>query len=474
MSGAVDGDGVKAGWLDLLRAGRAVFTGLLNLAVILHGVHTFVLATVMPSVIADIGGAAYYAWPAMVYMTGTIIGAASGAPVRAAFGRRRGYVLSGLIFIAGSAAGAAAPSIAVLLAGQMIQGLGGGLLLSQSMALVRELYEGPLRARILALINTAWVAAALIGPAGAGFFAGAGWWRGAFWAVIPFAALVCGLAWRYVPASEPPAVRPGIPARRLALLAAGVFCVGGAGQIDSIAPAAVLVLAAGVLIWGTLRLDSAVDADNALFPKRPLSMSSPVGATYWIFISVALTQIAPSIFLPLLLGGLHGVAMLWVGYYNMLMSCAWSVGSIAAAYVTGRSRTRLAMVAGSVLSLAGLVGIAVGVGQAGLVWHGAMTLLVGLGIGIVNVLAITWIMTIPASGEESLTASAIPALRSLGLAFGAAAVGLIANAGGLGEATDPQAIAGALKWVFGLCALAPAAGLVMVYRAFALAGRPAA
>ncbi len=474
MTGTAAGDGDETGWLDLLRSGRAVFTGLLNLAVILHGVHSFVLATVMPSVIADIGGAAYYAWPAMVYMIGTIIGAAGGSPVRAAFGRRRGYVLSGLIFIAGSAMGAVAPTIAVLLAGQMIQGLGGGLLLSQSMALVRELYEGPLRTRILALINTAWVAAALIGPAGAGFFAGIDWWRGAFWAVIPFALLVCGLAWRYVPASETPAARPGIPVRRLALLAAGVFCVGGAGQIDAIAPGVALVLAAGVLIWATLRLDAAADADNALFPTRPLSMSTPVGATYWIFISIALTQIAPSIFLPLLLGGLHDVAMLWVGYYNMLMSCAWSVGSIAVAHITSRSGTRLAMVVGSLLSLVGLAGIAVGIGQAGLVWHGAMTVLVGLGIGIVNVLAITWIMAIPASGEETLTASAIPALRSLGLAFGAAAVGLIANAGGLGDASDPEAIAGALRWVFGLCALAPAAGLVMVYRTFALAGRSAA
>ena len=46
------------GWLDLMRGGRRVFTILLNLAVILHGVNTFVLSTVMPSVIADIGGAA--------------------------------------------------------------------------------------------------------------------------------------------------------------------------------------------------------------------------------------------------------------------------------------------------------------------------------------------------------------------------------------------------------------------------------
>lgn len=466
-------DAPKAGWLDLLRSGRAVFTVLLNMAVVLHGVHTFVLTTVMPSVISDIGGAAYYAWPAMVYLIGTIVGASSGSPVRAAFGRRRGYVLSGLIFIAGSAVGATAPSIAVLLAGQMIQGIGGGLMLSQSMALVRELYEGPLRTRILALINTTWIAAALIGPAGAGFFAEIDWWRGAFWSVIPFALLVCGLAWRYVPASEPPAVRPGIPTRRLALLAAGVFSVAAAGQVEAvglgIGPGIALVVLAGVLVWLTLRLDG--KAESALFPKRPLSMSTPVGAAYWLFIAIALTQIAPSIFLPLLLGALHDVPMLWIGYYNMVMSCAWSVGSFGVAHLTTRSGMRLAMAIGSVLSVLGLAGIAIGVNHAGLVWHGAMTVVVGLGIGMTNVLAITWIMSIPAPGEENLTASAIPALRSLGLAFGAAAVGLISNAGGLGDASDPADVARALTWVFGICAAAPVLGLLMVFRTFALADK---
>ena len=228
------GAAARGGWLDLMRGGRGVFTVLLNLAVILHGVNTFVLSTVMPSVIADVGGAAYYAWPAMMYLIGTIVGAASGTPVRAALGRRHGYVASGFVFVAGSAVAALAPSMAFLLAGQLLQGFGGGLLLSQSMALVREIYDGPLRGRILALINATWVAAAMIGPAEAGFFAAVEWWRGAFWVAVPFALLVCALGWRYVPPSGEPGTRAGFPVRRLALVAAGVLCVAAAGQIESI------------------------------------------------------------------------------------------------------------------------------------------------------------------------------------------------------------------------------------------------
>ena len=143
------GEAARGGWLDLMRGGRGVFTVLLNLAIILHGVNTFVLSTVMPSVIADIGGAAYYAWPAMVYLIGTIVGASSGAPVRAVLGRRHGYVASGLRVRRGQRSRrAGAERWRCCSPGSFLQGFGGGLLLSQSMALVREIYEGPLRGRI--------------------------------------------------------------------------------------------------------------------------------------------------------------------------------------------------------------------------------------------------------------------------------------------------------------------------------------
>ena len=461
----------RAGWLDLLRGGRGVFTVLLNLAVILHGVNTFVLSTVMPSVIADIGGAAYYAWPAMVYLIGTILGASGGTPVRAALGRRQGYVASGVVFVIGSAIAALAPGMAVLLAGQLLQGFGGGLLLSQSMALVREIYDGALRGRILAVINAAWVAAAMIGPAEAGLFAAIAWWRGAFWAAIPVAALVCALAWRYVAPSDGAGKRSGFPLRRLGLIAAGVMCVAAAGQVDSVPVGVALVIAACLLVRFTLGLDG--KSDSPIYPRRALSPSTDVGAANWMFMLLAATQVAPAVFLPLLLGVLHDVPPLWLGYYNMLMSFAWSAGSIAVAHVTGRGATRWAILAGFAISTAGLAGMAVGVAAHPLWLLAVWSIVIGLGIGISNVLAITWTMSIAAAGEESLTASAIPAIRSLGLAFGAAAIGLIANASGLGDATEPENVERAMTAVFAFCALAPAAGLLMTLLSFAANARRA-
>ena len=224
-----EGSAAASAWIDLFREGRGVYTVLLNLGVILHGTNIFIVATVMPTVVADIGGVEFYSWPAMVYMIGTIVGASSGAPVRAAFGRRFGFVVAALVFLVGGCGCAVAPNMPVLLGTHLVQGIGGGLMLAQSMALVSELYSGGLRARILAIINTVWVAAALAGPAGGGVFASIGWWRGAFWATVPIAVCVAWLAWRSVPQSALNRAAARVPYRRLGLLVLGVLCVAAAG-----------------------------------------------------------------------------------------------------------------------------------------------------------------------------------------------------------------------------------------------------
>ena len=68
----------KAGWADLFRDGRSKYTLLLNLGVGIHALDIFIITTVMPSGVDDIGGHAWYTWPTMIYMVGSIMGAACG------------------------------------------------------------------------------------------------------------------------------------------------------------------------------------------------------------------------------------------------------------------------------------------------------------------------------------------------------------------------------------------------------------
>ena len=152
----------KSEWMDLFRGGLAPYTVLLNLGIALHAIDIFVITTIMPTVVSDIGGISFYAWTSMLYMVGTIIGSAAGGYFRARMGTRGGYVWGGLILLVGTVACAIPPDMGTLLAARVVKGIGGGLVIAQSMALISDLYTPTIRTRILALISTTWTVASFL------------------------------------------------------------------------------------------------------------------------------------------------------------------------------------------------------------------------------------------------------------------------------------------------------------------------
>ena len=450
-----------AGWGELWREGRAVYTVILNLGIGLHAIDVFIISTVMPAVVADIGGAKFYAWSTMLYMVASIIGAASGAPIRAALGARRGYTLAGAIFLLGTAGCGASPSMAVLLVMRTAQGFGGGLLLSQSMGLVGELYPAGLRNRILALVSGVWGVAALIGPLVGGVFAELDWWRGAFWASLPVIVLFTALAWRTLPATARVDSVTRFPWRRLALLGAGVLAVGLASTIEIHAAMAALVVLAVVLVGVTFRMDAGMD--NRLFPSHPTSLNSPVGTAFWIFFLASITHVSIGVFLPLILQVVHGLTPLVAGYFNAILAVSWTAASFFTSGWRGRGES-VAIVGGPALAFAGMVGLALGTVVLSPVYIGCLTAMVGFGIGTSNLHLTSGTLRRALKGEENLTASSIPTIRSLGIAFGAALSGLIANLAGLGAGISVEVVARAITWVDAATALAPAAAVVLALR----------
>jgi len=449
-----------SGWKDLFRDGRGAFTVILNLGIGLHAIDVFVIASVMPTVVRDIGGSAFYAWPTMLYMVASIAGAASGGPLKAALGARKGYALGGLLFLAGSAACGASPTMAALLIARIVQGYGGGLLLAQSMALIGELYPAELRTRVLALVSSVWGVAALVGPMIGGIFAEIGWWRGAFWTTVPIIAAFTAGAWRALPARAVAAV-PRFPVRRIALLAAGVLCAGFTGNSPGFAAKGALLAAAAALVVWTFRLDGT--ADNRLFPPRPLSVRTAVGRAYWIMFLFSMTHTSISLYLPLALQELHGVTPLAAAYAVASLAVAWTLASFVTAGWRGAAE-RAAIVGGPLLTLLAMVALTLGVTTFPPVLSCVLTGCVGFGIGAANLHLVALAMRIAEPGYESLTASSIPTIRALGISFGAAIAGLIANMAGLDAGITVATVAAATTWVYGATILAPAVALLLAVR----------
>lgn len=439
----------KAPWSDLFRDGQALYSVLVILGTMLHALQVLVMAIIMPTVVADIGGAEYYTWAAMLYTVGSIVGAAAVAPVWSALGGARpGYTLSGLAFLAGTLGCALAPNIGWLNAARLVQGLAGGLVTGGSMALIGSLFPAPLRTRILAIQQGTFTASHLLGPVMGGVFAQFGWWRGSFWGMLPFLALFSVLAWVKLPQRiGVDAVRGSarFPFMRLLLLSAAVFCVAAIGPVERMAFRTGLALAALALLWWVFRLDRGLP--NKLYPSHALSLTKTVGLSLWIILFMGLVQTALSIFLPLLLQVVHGVPPLIVNFMNIILSFAWTIGTFSVAGWTG-TRERAALASGPILMLLGLTGVVISTRTPDLAVLTASTFVFGLGIGVHNVHLVSRAMAAALPGEERITASALTSIRSVGTALGAALIGVLASLAGLGDATEPHAVAGALSFVF--------------------------
>jgi MFS family permease len=386
----------------------------------------------------------------MLYLVGSIMGAASYGPLRARIGGRRSLAVAGAVFSLGALGCSLAPAISALLVARLFQGIGGGLILAGSMAFTSVLFGPRLRKFAVAVTNITWIIAAIVGPVQAGVFAELGWWRGAFLLYVPIGtAFLVGVLWK-IPQGADQATADSralrFPIWRVGLLGLGVLCVASSGMAEPAALRAALIVAAGLIVWYAFTRDA--HAENRLFPSQPLSLSEPVGLAYWGHILVGAAYVAVSIYLPLVLTVLHGIAPLYVGLANGLMSIGWSIAAGFSAGLHGSSERKV-VIAGPIGLMIGSLGLALAaVFGAHVAWVLVCALMVGMGIGSFHVHMTARAMGVARSGEESITASSLSTIRALGMAFGAAVAGTVANVAGLQELATPDTVRTAVTWVY--------------------------
>jgi hypothetical protein len=185
---------------------------------------------------------------------------------------------------------------------------------------------------------------------------------------------------------------------------------------------------------------------------------------------ISAAYIAVSIYLPLVLTVLHGIAPLYVGLANGMMSIGWSVGAGLSAGLHG-SRERHVVLAGPVCLMIGSLGMAaVAAFGAHFVWVLLCAPMVGIGIGLFHVHMTARVMGVARFGEESITASSLSTIRALGMAFGAAVAGTVGNVAGLQDLATPDTVRTAVTWVYLFNMLPLVLAAVVAARFFQMAG----
>jgi EmrB/QacA subfamily drug resistance transporter len=126
------------------------------------------------------------------------------------FGRRRVFIIGAVMFTGASAAGGLAPAFGVLLACRIVQGVGGALMLPNTVAIVSAAFAERERGRALGLMGGAAAIAGALGPTIGGALTAAVSWRAVLLVNVPLAVLAVAGTLHAVPPDSLAGRRPHI------------------------------------------------------------------------------------------------------------------------------------------------------------------------------------------------------------------------------------------------------------------------
>lgn len=144
-----------------------------------------------------------------VFFIGMALGQVAGGAVSDQRGRRLPMVVGGLVC-------ALAPNIGVLMAGRLLQGLGGGAAAVVGHAVLVDLAHGSQLASVMSVLMALGALAPMIAPVAGGAVLSVGTWRMVFWFLVGFGLFMTMMAFFFVPESLPPERRQSGGLRRLA------------------------------------------------------------------------------------------------------------------------------------------------------------------------------------------------------------------------------------------------------------------
>src|SRR5215470_7200419 len=203
---------------------RNIFYGLM-LGMFLSALNQTIVATALPTIGRDFGDFENLSWVIIAYLLSSTVVSPLYGKLSDIHGRRTMMLVAIGLFIAGSAASAAAPNMAALIAGRTLQGIGGGGIVPLTQTTIADMITPRERGRYQAYIGTSWIVAGVAGPALGGIIAQYLHWSVIFWLNVPL-GLIAGLlthrAMKRLPRHERPH-RLDIVGATLMIAAATVF-----------------------------------------------------------------------------------------------------------------------------------------------------------------------------------------------------------------------------------------------------------
>ncbi|MHA3021443.1 MDR family MFS transporter [Mycobacterium sp. BMJ-28] len=430
----IDGSGAIG-----LRRRNIVFVAVL-LGMLLAALDQTIVATALPTVVADLGGAGHQSWVVTSYLLASTIATAIVGKLGDLFSRKTVFQTSIVFFLAGSVLCGLAQSMSMLVAARALQGVGGGAIMVTATAVIAEVIPLRDRGRYQGALGAVFGVTTVIGPLLGGFFTDHLTWRWAFWINVPVAVVVFAVATVAIPALAGRA-KPVIDYAGILLVgigAAGLTLATSWGGAEYPWSSPVII---GLFVGSAAALAAFVWVEaRAAEPILPIRLfASPVFTVCCVLaFIVGFAMLGAMTFLPTFMQFVDGVSATTSGLRTLPMVAGMLITSIGSGAIVGRTgRYKIFPVAGTaVMSVAFVLLSQMDAGTS--VWLQSVYLfLLGTGIGLCMQVLVLVVQNTARFDDLGVATSGVTFFRTIGSSFGAAIFGsLFANflAGRVGEA----------------------------------------
>ncbi len=407
------------------------------------------VTTVMPTISRELDGRDLYALAFAAPLASGVIGMVAAG----AWSDRRGpawpLMVSLVLFSAGVLVCGVAPSMEVLTAGRVVQGMGTGALIVSLYVVVGVVYPTVLQPAVFASFAAAWVLPSLFGPAIAAFVAATVGWRWVFLGIVILVAVAAVLIAPVVPGlrttvegSDP------VPRSRLVWAVVAAVAVLAVELLGSSSIPVLAVAAAAV----------ALTALRPLLPARTLLAGRGLPAVIGTRGLMSAAFFCGQAYIVLVLQERWGYSAGQAGIALTVVGIVWALASQGQARLGQRVTSEQAMVAGTLALLGAAIGLWLTVGlDAPAVLAGVAFVVAGAGMGFGFSRTGVAMLAASTDRDRGFNSSALTIADSIGAA-------LALSLCGIGFALAERTGGDPFLAVFGVAVVAAAGAVVTAWR----------
>lgn len=384
-----------------------------------------IVATALPAIVAATGQVERASWIVVSYLIAATIAAPVYGRLGDSFGRRRLMFIALAVFMVASLLCAAAPTVELLTLARVLQGFGGGGLMTLSQALIGEAVPPRERARYQGYLAAVAVSANTFGPVAGGYLTEHFGWQSIFLVNIPIGLLAVALTWRL---HNPKVERLAWQADPGGLVLFVVLVVTTLLALEQVQHADLDALPLGAGLFAISLFAAAWlirhenKAPSPLIPFRLLRLpaiwrSDAMAACHGGALVSLIT------FLPVYLQAVRGTSPSTTGFLLVPLTIGIGTGSLVVGRLVSKTGyTTIFPIVGMALATICFVTLAFFASVMGMAVLAVLLLLIGAFMGTVMGVVQVTVQTVAGQARLGEAAASVQFSRSIGAAFGTALV----------------------------------------------------